>query len=290
MNRKQISGPDSPVSALPGVGPKKVEAFEKLGVTTLRELVTLFPRRYEDRSRFTPIFLAVPGDTVCIRAMVAQEPRLNRIRRGMELVKLRAVDDTGAIDVTFFNQSYRKDQLKKGESYIFYGKVGVMGQRKTLTNPVCEPESRAGTPGSITGRIMPVYPLSAGLTQRIMLDAMRAAHLGSAVVHSRRRGGPRRRAGRGIDMRHAADALRQREDRRPKAPAFRSRRILSVAALCSHRCAAACRQRRHWGSLLRRAHEPADPGRRGQRQNPGGRCMHLVCMEKRLPERLHGAD
>lgn len=176
MNKKQvISGPDTPVSALPGVGPKKVEAFQKLGVTTLRDLVTLFPRRYEDRSKFTPIFLAVPGDTVCIRAMVAQEPRLNRIRRGMELVKLRAVDDTGAVDVTFFNQSYRKDQLRKGESYIFYGKVGVLGQRKTLTNPVCEPESRAGTPGSITGRIMPVYPLSAGLNQRVMLDAQRAA-------------------------------------------------------------------------------------------------------------------
>ena len=55
---------DSPVSALRGVGPKKAEAFHKLGVDTLRDLVQLFPRRYEDRTRFTPIAYAHPGDTV----------------------------------------------------------------------------------------------------------------------------------------------------------------------------------------------------------------------------------
>ena len=99
---------DSPITALRGVGPKKAEAFHKLGVETLRDLITLFPRRYEDRTHFTPIALAMPGDTVCIRAMVAAPPRLNRVRRGMELVKLRAVDDSGAVDITYFNQTYRR--------------------------------------------------------------------------------------------------------------------------------------------------------------------------------------
>ena len=166
---------ESPISALRGVGPKKAAAFEKLGVRTVGDLVSLFPRRYEDRTRFTPIALAMPGDTVCIRAMVAAPPRLNRIRRGMELVKLRAVDDTGAVEITYFNQTYRKDSLHQGETYIFYGKVGLVGQKKTLTNPVAEREDRAGTPGSVTGRIMPIYPLSAGLTQRVMLDTVRLA-------------------------------------------------------------------------------------------------------------------
>ena len=166
---------ESPISALRGVGPKKAAAFEKLGVNTVGDLVTLFPRRYEDRTRFTPIALAMPGDTVCIRAMVAAPPRLNRIRRGMELVKLRAVDDTGAVEITYFNQTYRKDSLHQGETYIFFGKVGLVGQKKTLTNPVAEREDRAGTPGSVTGRIMPIYPLSAGLTQRVMLDTVRTA-------------------------------------------------------------------------------------------------------------------
>ena len=136
--------PETEISALRGVGPKKAEAFRKLGVETLRDLAALLPR-------------------------------LGRVRRGMEMVKLRAVDDTGSVDITYFNQNYRRDAIHMGESYIFYGKIGLLGQRKTMANPVCEQEALAGTAGSVTGRIMPVYPLSAGLTQRIVLDAVRAA-------------------------------------------------------------------------------------------------------------------
>ena len=170
-----IYTPDTPVSALRGIGPKKVEAFEKLGVFTLGDLVTLYPRRYEDRTHFTPINAAMPDEPVCIRAMVAQEPRLNRIRRGMEIVKLRAVDDSGAMDVSYFNQSYRKNALHKGETYIFYGKVTVNGRFRAMTNPVTEQAARSGSPDSVTGRIVPVYPLAAGLTQRILLDSVKTA-------------------------------------------------------------------------------------------------------------------
>lgn len=167
--------PLTPVSALRGIGPKKAEAFEKLGVRTLGDLVALFPRRYEDRTQFTPIPAALPDQPVCIRAVVAQEPHLSRIRRGLEIVKLRAVDDTGAMDVSYFNQAYRKNSLHKGEEYIFYGKVNVNGRFRSMTNPVTEQAARSGTPESVTGRIMPVYPLAAGLTQRILLDSIRTA-------------------------------------------------------------------------------------------------------------------
>lgn len=167
-----MNTPDTAISALRGIGPKKAEAFRKLGVTTLRDLISLFPRRYEDRSQFRPIALVLPDETVCIRAMVASEPRLVRIRRGMELVKLRAVDESGAIDITYFNQNYMKNNLHPGETYTFYGKVTVAGSKKSMTNPVCEPEHSAG---GLTGRIVPVYPLTAGLTQRVMLDAVRTA-------------------------------------------------------------------------------------------------------------------
>ena len=170
-----IYTPDTPVSALRGIGPKKAEAFEKLGVHTLRDLVSLFPRRYEDRTHFTPIAAALPDQPVCIRAMVAQEPRLNRIRRGMEIVKLRAVDDSGAMDVNYFNQSYRKNSLHKGETYISYGKVTLNGRFRAMTNPVTEQAARSGSADSVTGRIMPIYPLAAGLTQRILLDSVKTA-------------------------------------------------------------------------------------------------------------------
>jgi ATP-dependent DNA helicase RecG len=153
-----------------GIGEKKAQALKKLGVLTLYDLVSFFPRRYEDRSQFKPIALTLPDETVCIRAMAADEPRLTRIRRGLDLVKFRAVDDSGSVDITYFNQSYVKDQIKKGETYAFYGKIAFSGARRTMANPVHE---REDAPGGVTGRIVPIYRLTAGLSQRVMMQAVR---------------------------------------------------------------------------------------------------------------------
>lgn len=157
---------------LKGIGEKKAQAFNRLGVTTVRDLVSLFPRKYEDRSQFKPIALTMPDETVCIQAIVADTPRLQRIRRGLELVKFRAVDESGSVDITYFNQSYIKDQFHKGETYNFYGKISVQGSKRSMTNPVHEKE---GAIGGITGRIVPVYPLVAGLTQKNVLSAVSQA-------------------------------------------------------------------------------------------------------------------
>lgn len=136
--------PDTPLEALAGIGPKKAQAFQKLGVATLRDLAGLYPRRYEDRTQFRTIADAQPGEAVCIRAAVAAEPRAQYVRSGLTLVKVRIVDDTGALDATYFNQPYRKNSLHAGETYIFYGKVEANGFRKTMTNPVCEQAARDG--------------------------------------------------------------------------------------------------------------------------------------------------
>ena len=157
---------------LKGIGEKKALAFQKLGVFTLYDLLCFFPRRYEDRSVYKPIGLTVHGETVCIRALVADTPRLSRIRRGLDLVKFRAVDESGMVDITYFNQSYRKDGIHKGESYVFYGKIEVSGARRTMTNPVCE---REDSEGGVTGRIVPVYRMNAALNQRTILQAVRQA-------------------------------------------------------------------------------------------------------------------
>ena len=157
---------------LKGIGEKKALAFQKLGVFTLRDLLSFFPRRYEDRSVTKPISLAQAGETVCIRAMVADTPHLARIRRGLELVRFRAVDESGMMDVTYFNQPYRKDSIHKGESYVFFGKIGLSGTRRSMVNPVCEREENQG---GVTGRIMPVYKLTSGLNQNNILQAMRQA-------------------------------------------------------------------------------------------------------------------
>lgn len=158
---------DTLITALPGVGPKKAGAFQKLGIRTLGDMLGYFPRRYDDRSVMKPISILVPEETCCIRAMVSTLPRLSRIRKGMELVKFQAADDSGVIDITYFNQPYIKNQLHIGETYTFYGKIGTLGRRKTMANPVCEKEGQA----QVTGRIIPVYRTTAGLSQKVLLQA-----------------------------------------------------------------------------------------------------------------------
>ena len=101
--------------------------------------------------------------------MIASEPKVSHIRKGMDLVKVRAVDDTGALDVTFFNQSWLKNQLRVGETYIFYGRAEGSLLRKTMAGPVVEPEGRQ----EFTGRIVPVYPLTAGVSQLLLSRAIR---------------------------------------------------------------------------------------------------------------------
>ena len=158
------------VRYIKGIGEKKAQALNKLGVFSLYDLISYFPRKYEDRSRYCPIALTTPDEPVCIRTIVADTPRLVRIRRGMELVKFRAVDESGSVDITYFNQNYVKDQFQLGESYIFFGKIEIKGSHRSMVNPVHEKE---GTENGITGRIIPVYRICSGLNQRSMLQAVR---------------------------------------------------------------------------------------------------------------------
>ena len=158
------------VRYIKGIGEKKAQALAKLGVFSLYDLVSYFPRKYEDRSTVMPIALTSGGESVCIEALVADTPRLTRVRRGLELVKLRAVDESGSVDITFFNQSYAKDNLVRGESYMFFGKIEAAGMRRSMVNPVYEKSTGSGT---VTGRIIPIYRVCNGLNQRTMLQAVR---------------------------------------------------------------------------------------------------------------------
>ena len=152
-----------------GIGETRAKALHKLGIATLGDLLSYFPRRWEDRTLTRPIRELALGEYACVRAMLASDPTASRIAGGRTLVKIRAVDDSGALDVAFFNQEYRRTSLHKGETYIFYGKVEGDLLRRRMTNPLLEPEGRQ----LLTGRIMPVYPLTAGVTQTMLAKAMR---------------------------------------------------------------------------------------------------------------------
>ena len=128
------------VRYIKGIGEKKAQAFHKLGVFSLYDLISFFPRRYEDRSQYKPIAQVLDGEQVCIRAIVADTPRLIRVRRGMELVKFRAVDESGSVDITYFNQNYVKDNINRGDSLVFFGRMEISGTRRSMANPVYEQE------------------------------------------------------------------------------------------------------------------------------------------------------
>jgi len=160
----------SDVRFLKGIGQQRANALSKLGISTLRDLICFFPRTYEDRTKTVPIAALESGISACIHAIVASEPVLTRVRRGMELVKLRIVDEGSSIDVTFFNQSYVREQLKKGQAYVFFGKVAMEGLRFTMINPLFESEN---APHTLTGRIVPIYRLTAGISQKMLNSAVR---------------------------------------------------------------------------------------------------------------------
>ncbi len=151
-----------------GIGEQRARSLEKLGVRTLGDLIAYFPRAYDDRRSYKKIRDLEEGECACVEAMAAASPTLSRIRQGLELVKLRAVDETGALDVTFFNQAYMKDNLRAGESYTFFGKAEVTGRRRAMANPIVEREGAR----LMTGRIMPIYALTAGISQTTLVKSM----------------------------------------------------------------------------------------------------------------------
>ncbi|HIV97298.1 MAG TPA: ATP-dependent DNA helicase RecG [Candidatus Agathobaculum stercoravium] len=156
---------DDSIQFVKGIGPKKAKLFEKLHIRTLRDALETYPRDYEDRTRITRIADIDAEDKYAIRAVVGTEPKVNRIRKGLTLVKCTIFDESGSLNVTYFNNPYAAALLRVGQEYVFYGKVQGWGRGRTLISPQSE---KVMPDAAHPGRIVPVYPLTAGLTQRDM--------------------------------------------------------------------------------------------------------------------------
>ena len=161
----------TPLTALKGVGPAKEKALAKLGLAAVADLLAYFPRDYEDRTLRENIQTLPLEEPVCFAAMVAAPFHTTFIRKGMDLTKGRVVDAAAQVDVTFFNQPYVRSALTPGETYYFYGKLTGTGRRRQMVNPYFE---RAGQ-NTFTGGIMPVYPLTAGITAKFMGNLQKTA-------------------------------------------------------------------------------------------------------------------
>ena len=147
-----------------GFGPKKAQLLEKMNVLTLEDALHCYPRDYEDRTRIVPTAVLRDGDKAGIRAIVGTTPTLHHVRKGMDITRLMVFDDSGTLQITYFNNKYAAAQLREGEEYLFYGRVQGVGRQRTMVSPVHE----KWIPGKTHGRIVPIYPLTAGLGQKDM--------------------------------------------------------------------------------------------------------------------------
>ena len=114
---------DDSIQFVKGIGPKKAKLLEKLHIRTLRDALETYPRDYEDRTHITPIAEIGMEDKYAVRAVVGTEPKVNRIRKGLTLVKCTIYDETGTLNVTYFNNPYAAAQLRVGQEYVFYGRA-----------------------------------------------------------------------------------------------------------------------------------------------------------------------
>ena len=161
-----------PVTILKGVGPAKAKQFAALGIETLEDLICHFPRGYEDRTRILTISQLEPDVPACFRATVMSTPRTAHIRKGLDVTKVTVADHSGRLNLTFFNRKFSTDQLRYGEEYIFYGALQGDYMGYSMTSPDFEPVNAAAI---TTRRVLPIYPLTAGLTNAAMLKAVRQA-------------------------------------------------------------------------------------------------------------------
>ena len=146
---------------LKGVGESRAALYQKLGIETVEDLLYHIPRRYIDLTHPTPLAAAVPGQKCAVRALLAAKGREQRIRRGLSLFKLTAVDGPVTLHITFFNAKYTVEALREGEEYIFYGTVtGGFYSRQMDSPQVFRPEE--------AGTLLPIYSLTQGLSNKMV--------------------------------------------------------------------------------------------------------------------------
>lgn len=120
-----MQGLEKEIQYVKGVGPNRSALLNKLGIFTLEDLITYYPRSYEDRSKPKAIASLVHGEEALIEAIVVSRMSEQKIRKNMAIYKLIVRDETGTCLLTWFNQSYLKNKFVLGGKYKFYGKVSV---------------------------------------------------------------------------------------------------------------------------------------------------------------------
>lgn len=152
-----------------GIGPKKAEKLNKLGIYTIKDLLYYFPRQFEDRSIIKKIAQLEDEEKVTVKALITNIESYTP-KKGMTITRIDVKDDTGFAKLTFFNKEYIKNTFRVGDSILAFGKVKKNGRFVELNS--CELEYLSASPKNI-GKLVPVYPLSYGVTNKDIMNTVR---------------------------------------------------------------------------------------------------------------------
>ena len=147
------------IEQISGVGERKANLLRKLDLYTVGDVIRNYPRTYEDHTKIIDIYSAKVHETSCIKATVESQVVEQRLRGSKFISKTRIYDETGSLELVFFNNRYIKDMIKVGQEYIFVGKVSISSGKRAMVSP----EFSTVTQGQ---RIKPIYNATNGITSR----------------------------------------------------------------------------------------------------------------------------
>ncbi|MGQ9682929.1 MAG: ATP-dependent DNA helicase RecG [Anaerolineae bacterium] len=162
---------DQSVTVLHGVSGTYAKRLERLGVRTVRDLLFLLPRRHDDYSRLKTIAELRYGEEVTLVATI-WDTKTRQARNGIHVTTCILADRSGTIEVTWFNQPYLASRLRPGREIVISGKVEEYLGRLTFQSPIWEPLEREQLH---TGRLLPAYPLTEGITDRWLRRLVKTA-------------------------------------------------------------------------------------------------------------------
>ena len=158
-----------------GVGPARQVLLERLGISTVEDLISHFPRGYYDRRALVPVGKITPGSSATFIATILAVS-LRRARRAQTILTVAVGDETGVVNLVFFNQPYLEKLFKQGERVVVSGELGLYKDRRQIVTPEYEIIGGELTESLLhAGRIVPIYPLTAGISQRMMRKIVMAA-------------------------------------------------------------------------------------------------------------------
>lgn len=159
------------IESLYGVGPERARSFAKKGIKTAEDLLYYLPRGHEDRTKFFDIENCPVGEFVCVKAKVYSPVRETRIKKNFNIYSMVVYDDSGAMNVVWYNNKYVKNAFRSGEEVLFYGKPVISRGKKELLNPIYEKAENQ----RFIGKIVPVYPLFGNITQKVIAGLVEEA-------------------------------------------------------------------------------------------------------------------